>query len=386
MKKVAFLFHDTDYYSGGTRSLLDLIDIFQADEKMTIYAIVPNHKGSAIDYLHKKNIEIIYSEYFQINYLTDEGILRYIYRFPKRLKKNIKNYLTAPKLAKILVEKNIDCIYSNTGFIITGALIKRLVPNIRHVWHIREFGEEDHHFGVFFGRNLYYYLLNKYTDSIVVISKALYNKFRVHVTKPQISIIYDDVSLKYYQRISAPYCEGERMRILMAGLICDGKGQVQAIKAIKRLKERGIPAELLIAGQSVNQKYLNYLNEYIDNNDLSQQIHFLGLVQDMNTLRSKVTFGIVASKSEAFGRVTIEGMLSGMLMIGADAGGTKELIDNGETGFLYPSENYIKLAEILEELFYNPDLVNEIRFKGQEYALKFTKGQCAEKLERILLL
>lgn len=384
MKKVAFLFHDTDYYSGGTRSLLDLIDTFKLNTQTEIIAVVPNSRGTAIDYLKTKQIEIIVSEYYQISTKTDEGILRKIYRFPGRLKKNIKNYCNATALAIEFSNKNVDILYSNTGFIITGAFVKKKCPQMRHIWHIREFGEEDHHFGIFFGRKLYYKILNKYTDHVILISDALADKFKKHISVPY-TIIHDDVSKMYYIENMEEYSSGEELSILIAGLICEGKGQREVINAVKILRDKDIPVKLYVAGGSVNRKYMNSLNRTVEDENLQDIVKFLGVVKDMNDLRSKVKFGVVASASEAFGRVTIEGMLGGLLMIGANAGGTSELIEDGKTGYLYQHGDAQSLAEVIAGIYNNPEHVNQIRRNGRQYALQFTNGNCAREIEKLLM-
>ena len=384
MKKIAFLFHDTDFYSGGTRSLLDLIDTFKMSNQMDICAVVPSSSGSAIEYLKKQGIEIIVSEYYQISTKTDEGILRKIYRFPRRLKNNIKNVQNAKNLANVLSDKKVDIIYSNTGFIITGALIKKRCSQMEHFWHIREFGEEDHHFGIFFGRRLYYKILNKYTDHVILISDALANKFKSHISVPY-TIIHDDVSKMYYVENMEEYSKGEELSILIAGLICEGKGQREVIKAVNILKNKGIPVKLYVAGGSVSRKYMERLNKIIEDGNLKDTVVFLGVVKDMNSLRRKVKFGVVASASEAFGRVTIEGMLGGLLMVGADAGGTRELIDDGVTGYLYPHGNSEALADVFMDIYNNPSSVNQIRRNGKKYALQYTTGSCAREIEKLLI-
>lgn len=384
-KTIAFLFHDTDYYSGGSRSLLDLIDSLRKEKELEILAIFPNNEGSAVDYINSYGIKIIVSEYYQISYLTDEGFLRHIYRLPRRLKQNVLNFINANQLSREVINQKVDIIYSNTGFILTGALLKRLNPSLKHIWHIREFGEEDHHFGVFLGRKFFYYMLNKYTDEVIFISHALENKFKSYIKKPNTHVIYDDVSPDYYQQIKTMYSYRSPLNISMAGLICEGKGQMEVIKALGLLKRKEIPITLNIAGLPVNKKYANDLKLIIEKEGLKNNVNFLGLVKDMNKLRSDNVFGVVASSSEAFGRVTIEGMLSGQLMIGSDAGATKELIANGVTGFLYKSHDYIELANLLFYLYSHPDVVNDVRKRGQLYAKKFIEHNCARQLLDIIL-
>ena len=54
---------------------------------------------------------------------------------------------------------------------------------------------------------------------------------------------------------------------------------------------------------------------------IADSVDFVGFVEDECKQFEEIRrFGIVASKSEAFGRVTIEGMLSHMLMIGNNTG------------------------------------------------------------------
>lgn len=53
---------------------------------------------------------------------------------------------------------------------------------------------------------------------------------------------------------------------------------------------------------------------------------------------------LVCSSSEAFGRVTLESMLSGLPVIGADTAGTGELIINGMNGLLYKNKDENDLA------------------------------------------
>lgn len=48
-------------------------------------------------------------------------------------------------------------------------------------------------------------------------------------------------------------------------------------------------------------------------------------------MRKKIDVELVCSRSEAFGRVTIESMMSSNPVIGANTGGTKELIIEGLT-------------------------------------------------------
>ena len=65
---------------------------------------------------------------------------------------------------------------------------------------------------------------------------------------------------------------------------------------------------------------------------------FKGIVpfqSDLYELRKHADIALMCSRGEALGRVTVEAMLSENLVIGADSAGTKEIIQNKVTGYLY---------------------------------------------------
>ncbi len=69
---------------------------------------------------------------------------------------------------------------------------------------------------------------------------------------------------------------------------------------------------------------------------LKEEVTFLPYVNNLTELRENSDFALVCSRMEALGRVAIEAMLAGLPVIGADTGGTKELIgENEERGYLY---------------------------------------------------
>lgn len=373
--KVLFIFHDSDLYSGGTKSMIEVVQGIAESSQIECVALFPDDNGSGKEYVESIGIKTFSYRYAQIKYLLDEGILRHIARFPYRLRDLLMTICNTIKFNKIIKKEKIDVIYTNTSVIINGVILKLLNKNLRHIWHIREFCEEDHRIGIFFGRKLYYNLLNNNTDDVIFISKSLAEKYRYKINKPTLYRLYDDVSSEYFCN-KPDFVKGQELNILIAGMICEGKGQLDVVKAVGELVKVGISVKLYIAGRETSPVYVNLIKQYIEDNKLCDNVIFLGLVKNISEVRKMVDIGVVASKSEAFGRVTIEGMLSGLLMIGADTGGTKELIDNNVTGLLYEHANYKKLAETIHYIYNNPELFNVIRKNGQKYSTNFVQGKC----------
>jgi glycosyltransferase involved in cell wall biosynthesis len=72
----------------------------------------------------------------------------------------------------------------------------------------------------------------------------------------------------------------------------------------------------------------------------------------------------IPTSQEHFGRVLIEGMAAGCVVIGTDSGAIPEVID--EAGIVVPEENPGALSEALERLRSRATLAGELRERGRE--------------------
>lgn len=72
----------------------------------------------------------------------------------------------------------------------------------------------------------------------------------------------------------------------------------------------------------------------------------------------------VPSWYEMFGVVVLEGMLHGLAVTAADAGGPAEVLQHGHTGLLYPPGDVDALAQSLARLIEDPPLRNRIALAG----------------------
>ncbi|MDE6377231.1 MAG: glycosyltransferase, partial [Duncaniella sp.] len=98
---------------------------------------------------------------------------------------------------------------------------------------------------------------------------------------------------------------------------------------------------------------------------------------------------IMASASEAFGRVTVEYMMHSLAVVATDSGASEELLQDHSTGLLYPAGDIEALTQRLHLLLDDVSLRLSLGNAARQYALShFTSranSQAVHNLYRKLL-
>lgn len=373
--KALFVSHCNDL-SGANKSFLNLIENLK--DIMDIVVLCNQYPGGLTDRLDAIGIEYIKADYNWWYIKPRKKKIKQIYRKLADKHAYKKKWLTAALLEK-LNEENFDIVYTNTSTVDAGVKIAEIL-NIPHVWHIREFGKEDFDFIPMFSFEKYQSAFQK-SKKIIVISEALKKKYCSYVNENKLVKIYNGFEIEKLQSDSLKHNLKKKINIIVTGQVCVGKGQVQAIRAVSKLYSEGYPVHLYIAGE-VDQNYLNPI--LIDYPDNKKWLSILGSVKDMYALRNEMDIELVCSRSEAFGRVTLEAMLHSIPVIGSRAGGTPELISDHKTGLLFEYGNVDELVYCIKELCSNQTLYELIVENARKYAGNFTIQRTAEQVFEVL--
>jgi phosphatidyl-myo-inositol dimannoside synthase len=133
------------------------------------------------------------------------------------------------------------------------------------------------------------------------------------------------------------------------------KGIDTLLQAVCRGRERGLSLTLDIVGSGNDENRLQNLTRAMG---LAEVVRFRGAVDD-NTLErlfSECHVFSMPSKKEGFGIVFLEAMMAGLPCIGANHGGTPEVIEHGTSGFLIEYGDVNQLVFYLRALAESPDL------------------------------
>lgn len=280
--------------------------------------------------------------------------------------KNIVNLIAIIRGKEQLKAFDFDVIHINGIDNHVGAAIAAKLK-IPYYWHIRQFLQEDLGKRIVGEKVVIKYLQN--ADGVIGISRAVKEKYE-SILKREVSLIYNGIPLTNYEVGSVNRFNNDKVRLLLAGRITENKGQLEAVQAIKILKDRGISNLLLTIVGNAEPHYLQIINSEIDKSEIKDNVMILDYCDDLNELRKQSDIGLVCSKNEAFGRVTIEYMCAEMLVIGANTGGTLELIHDEKTGLLYQQGNERDLADKIEYAIQNVVEMRKIAKNSKTYALQ----------------
>ena len=371
--KVCFISHSAAK-GGAERSLLELVDVLR-EKGIEGYVVLPVH-GPLVEELTKRGIAFCILPY---KWWMGKDSPTW-----KRVGRILLNLVTIIPLVLRIKRWECDVVYTNTVTVCVGAFAARFLE-IPHLWHIHEFGYEDHGLLFDLGSKLSLWLINHLSTICIVVSNAVARQYQHYIDPSKLRVIYQSVSVpKDISAEEVPMAPNTGIRCIIIGSLQEGKRQEEAILAIGELVHVGINAELFIVGDG-NPKYRDYLQKLVSENELDRYVKFIGYVENPFPFVKSADVALMCSRNEAFGRVTVEAMKMGKPVIGARSGGTIELIREGFNGFLYTPGDYKELAAKIKYLYEHPDVVRDMGKNGQQWTKeRFTQERYGEEVLTIL--
>lgn len=344
----------SSHIGGSELCVYETVKVLQA-EGFQNYAIFPQ-QGSMVAYLseHLAGHSVVQNSWWIAGGRWSAAF---------KLKMLRGYFLSAWKIKKYIKKHSIDIVITHTLAIPAGAL-GAWMANVPHVWYIHEYGDRDHGFNFVYGKQTTLKMISKLSHSVVFNSKTVADYFSEFITQPKRYILNSVIEYP----LTAPLVRKDKnsLKICIVGRISPGKNQLIIVEALALLKQKNIfPLVTFIGG--ANPDYLSMLKEKVHLNGLGNQVGFVEHTQAPWEYVQKADCVVVSSKMEAFGRVTIEGMKSGKILVVSNTGAGTELIHHGVTGYLFSPENVRELANILE-MIWNMEDVEFITKAGYEFA------------------
>jgi D-inositol-3-phosphate glycosyltransferase len=159
---------------------------------------------------------------------------------------------------------------------------------------------------------------------------------------------------------------------------------IEALAKLENLQD----LHLMILGEKTkgeDDTYEKKLHELTKKYNLQERVHFRPFTEDLHAAFSALDMFIMPSLNETYGMVTIEAMLSGIPVMGADSGGTRELLGYGTMGILFLPGNAFDLARKIKQVLIKFEPLKLMAVSAQEYvAEEFSHHRECELIEEVI--
>jgi glycosyltransferase involved in cell wall biosynthesis len=376
--KVCFISHSCSR-GGAELSLLELIDALK-QRGVQCVCILPG-RGPLNDLLADRGVETIVVP-FKCWVHSGKSLLgRALRMLPLRHIPAIFRLVTAIR------RSGCDVVFTNTIAVGVGAVAAKITGK-PHIWHLREFGYDDHTLSFDLGLSVSRKLIGRLSSACIANSNAVAEEYRPSLAGTDLTVVYNSVETPTVgdeTPADVPWRHDDAIRCILLGKLLPGKGQEDAVKAMVHLQQMNVPAELLLLGGVVDAEYHQHIERIIEQNHLTDRVHLLGHSATPMPLMNTADVVLMCSRREAFGRVTVEGMKLGKPVIGTRSGGTPEIVQDGETGFLYAPGDAHELAARIGDLYANRTVRDSMGAKACLSARKrFNQQVYGKDVENIL--
>jgi len=352
----------------------------ELQRKDTEAVVITLSNKNYIDFVNGVKVYYIYHSniFWLLNSKRNVKLLR-----PLRHLISLKNPVIDRKLEKVIKSENPDIIHTNNliglSHYFWKVIKKNKVPLVHtlHDYYLlcrksTLYSKDKNCTSLCYTCRLFSFpkkFLSKNIDAVVgvtdfILHKHVYEGF-FHVSRN--SII--GAPVKINNGIYPKKTINEPITFAFIGLISKTKGIEKLLGTFTRL---GGNANLLILGKAKNRNYEEKLKLKFS----AKNIKFLGFV-NISKFMSKIDVLVIPSLwNEPFGRVIMEAYSYGVPVVGSNRGGIPELIEDGQTGFIFDPDKNKDLESKITFFIDNPELI----FRMSKNCIYKAKQHSAEEI------
>ena len=264
------------------------------------------------------------------------------------------------KLATLVRNDNIDVIHCQEPTdVVLVSLAKIVNPHVKVIETVHDIGEAKNY------SNIELRLADRFCDKYVAISKAVKDEMLQRgISEEKITVIYNAVNTDKFQfknnkRDDNRLSNKDRSIVIgnVARFYPEKKGQFVLVKAVEKLRQKYPNIRCLFAGAVYRDQDRNWerINQYVIEHNLTQNIKFMGNVDEIPDFLSQIDIFVLPSYYEGFGISLIEAMAMGIPPVASNIDGPKEIITNNSVGKLFKVGDVNDLVSKIDYVIENYD-------------------------------
>ena len=368
--------------------------------KVLLTATVQSH----ICQFHKPLVEVLHEHGCEVHVAAKDNLaeknglkldfVEKVFDVPfARSPKSADNIKAYKQLKRIINEGQYDVIHCNTPM---GGIVTRLAARgarkngtrvyyTAHGFHFYK-GAPKKNWIVFYPIEKFF---SRLTDKLITITAEDYKlaskKFhcqveRIHgVGVDENRYFPVDEAEKKKLREEMGY-GAEQKIILCVGELLPNKNQTMAIHMMKEVVKQYPDAQLLLAGNGPERERLE---QEIADCGLQENVQMLGYCTHLQDYQHIADVLVSCSKREGLPLNIVEAMLSGTPVVASENRGHRELLCDGENGFLVGVKDETMLVEKVLNILCSKKLQEQIGFKAVSFARDYTFTNVKKELRSI---
>jgi glycosyltransferase involved in cell wall biosynthesis len=223
---------------------------------------------------------------------------------------------------------------------------------------------------------------------VVANSEAVRSKLiELGLSEAKVTVIYNGLDTKRLlwnssreearTAIGLHGASDKRFVTIVANMRHEVKDYPMFLRAAQRVRQAVPQAGFLLAGEG---ELSASLQRQATELAIESDVLFLGRCENIAALLSLSDVCVLSSKAEGFSNSILEYMAAGKPVVATDVGGAREVIIEGETGFLIDSDDDQSMAERIIGLLKDPERARAMGNRGREVVAE--KFSCDAQLSR----
>ncbi len=356
MKKINFLLLDITLKGGIERVTANLCNELVVQNSIQIISFFKTNETSSYDL--NENVKVRYLSKYKFNYRTYKTLLIFIF---------VKNYKL---LASLKASSNISS-YPILSIILI-ALFRFRGSQLIASEH-SEFYSQGRLIRFFRG------ITYKNISHVVTLTNSGAQNFK-KIDIPAISIPNSVTEFKTTTQWKSEKPKNN-INCLFVGRLEIVKQPIHFISLAQQFKNDALPIDFIMLGDG---PLYPSLRKRIDEFGL-ENLQLLGNVNAIGEVYEKSQFLIITSSTEAFPMVVLEAMSFGCIVIGYSCQvGTKEIIEDGVSGFIVEEQDISAIRKIIIDLNSNQKKLEQISQNAIFKAKRFHATTILHKWKKIL--
>lgn len=232
-------------------------------------------------------------------------------------------------------------------------------------------------------RSIFRRMAYELADQVMCVShqlKGLYAE-RTGFSERRMTVIHNGVDASRFFSDPVARVEVRRELGVAAEEFCIGcVGNLTSVKdyptvlnAVNELARAGLNWRLFVAGEGLEQDRVEGILR--EHPEWSGRVSLLGAIDRVPLLLRAMDVYVLSSVTEGISNALLEAMATGLPVVATATGGNPEVVQDGESGLLFPVGDSLALADRLRRLYARPELRQDLsRGALERVRLSFSLG------------